>query len=316
MRSLRIWSITAPGLEEQRSVIISASRRTDIPALYHQWFMNRIRDGFCLVPNPFNRRQISRVSLKVEDVDALVFWSKNPHPMLKHLDELDRLEYPYYFLFTLNDYPSELEPGLPDLKERIRTFKLLAQRVGPKRVIWRYDPIVISSISSFAFHERRFERLSRSLSGYTGRVIVSAVSYYRKTERRLGELADQGITVHKHGVDHPEMLALLSSLSTLALASGMEMQSCAEQRDLRPVGLSPASCIDGRLIQELGGTASLTKDPGQRPHCRCVPSRDIGVNDTCVHGCRYCYATRDPVLACRRHAEHDPRSPMLWGDPS
>jgi len=211
MRSLRVWSRTAPSLEEQRSVIISASRRTDIPALYHQWFMNRIRDGFCLVPNPFNRKQISRVSLKVEDVDALVFWSKNPHPMLKHLDELDRLGYLHCFLFTLNDYPSELEPALPDLEERIRTFKLLAEKIGPKRVIWRYDPIVISSISPFTFHEQRFERLSRSLSGYTGRVIVSAVSYYRKTERRLGELAKQGITIHKNGVDHPEMLALLFS---------------------------------------------------------------------------------------------------------
>ncbi|UCG52012.1 MAG: DUF1848 domain-containing protein [Candidatus Latescibacterota bacterium] len=294
-------------------MIISASRRTDIPAFYSRWFMNRVRQGFCLVPNPFNTKQISRVTLAPGDVDALVFWSKDPEPMLEHLPELDRLGFAYYFLFTLNDYPDDLEPKVPGLSRRLATFKRLSKRLGPDRVIWRYDPIVISTATSHEYHRNRFASLTRELSGFTRRVIVSLVNYYRKTDRRLSRLEQAGITFERNVANLTETRRLLEFMSWTASHEGMEIQSCAEEEDYSAGGVKPGSCIDAELIHRLGRTVSPKKDPGQRDSCRCVISRDIGVPDTCLHGCRYCYATRNNELAQKRHAEHDPDSSVLWG---
>ena len=139
-------------------MIVSVSRRTDIPAFYSDWFIGRVRDGFCLVPNPFNKKQIARISLRPEDVDCFVFWSKNPRPLTRRLDELDRRGFRYYFLVTLNDYPPELEPALPDLGDRLAAFRDLADTLGPDRVVWRYDPIILSNRTDGAYHRRVFER--------------------------------------------------------------------------------------------------------------------------------------------------------------
>ena len=137
-------------------MIISASRRTDIPALYSKWFMNRIRAGYCRVPNPRNTKQVSRVSLRPSDVEAIVFWSKNPAPLLPHLRELDSSGFRYYFQFSLNDYPWALEPNLPSLSDRTDTFKDLGRILGPSRVVWRYDPIIISNLTPFEYHREMF----------------------------------------------------------------------------------------------------------------------------------------------------------------
>ena len=293
-------------------MIVSASRRTDIPAFFAPWFMNRVRAGYCLVPNPFNPKQVSRVSLLPEDVDAFVFWSKNPQPMIEHLPELDSLGYAYYFLFTLNDYPIELEPKLPALARRLATFKTLSERLGPDRVVWRYDPIVISTATPHDYHRERFSRLSRELSGYTRRVIVSIVHFYRKTDRRLSELEPNGIRFDRGAGGRPETVALLAHMGGVAAAHGMRIQSCAQEQDYTGAGVSPGACIDVGLVSLLGRPAPHDKDPGQRAACRCVVSRDIGVNDTCLHGCRYCYATRDNELAPQRFTTYDPLSPALW----
>jgi hypothetical protein len=260
---------------------------------------------------------VSRVSLAPEDVGAFVFWSKNPQPMFEHFPELDRRGYAYYFLFTLNDYPSALEPNLPALARRIDTFKALSERLGPDRVVWRYDPIVISTATPHDYHGERFSRLSRELSGFTRRVIVSVVHYYRKTDRRLSELETGGLRFDRDAAERPETVALLSRMSGFAAAQGMQIQSCAQERDTTAAGVPPGACIDPALVGLLGRPAPLEKDPGQRAACRCVVSRDIGVNDTCLHGCRYCYATRDNELARRRFSEHDPLAPALWSpDPA
>jgi hypothetical protein len=296
-------------------MIISASRRTDIPAFYAEWFMNRIREGFCLVPNPFNPRQISNVSLLPKDVDALVFWSKNPEPLAGHLGELDSLGFAYYFLFTLNDYPVSIEPDLPDLARRLAVFKQLSKQLGPERVIWRYDPIVISSVTTHDYHRRRFECLSGELSGHTRHVIVSLVDYYRKTDRRLSKLESTGVSFDRDAQIRPETHELLHDMSRTAASRGITIRSCAEPSpSMLDTGIAPGRCIDDVLIKRLGGRVPSRKDPGQRDACQCVVSKDIGMTDTCLHGCRYCYATRDNTLAQKRHSKHDPRSPFLWGD--
>jgi hypothetical protein len=306
-------------------VIISASRRTDIPAFYHRWLIRRIQQGFCLVSNPFRPTQVTRISLLPEDVTALVFWSKNPRPMFGSLDELDQRGYRYYFMVTLNDYPSELEPYVPLLSERIGSFLQLSERLGPRRVIWRYDPILLSNLTTAEHHEARFAGLCRALSGHTERVIISVVDFYRKTTRRLRELEGHGVLVAQVSPAQPEILALLARLHQIAAQYDIDLRSCAEDTALVTVGIEPGGCIDGKLIQQRASPvtslfsdangrdqALRKKDPGQRPGCRCVASKDIGVNDTCLHGCRYCYATQSDTLARRRHAEHDPESPILW----
>lgn len=296
-------------------MIISASRRTDIPAFYTDWFINRIRAGYCRVPNPFNSKQISTVSLLPEDVDAFVFWSKNPTALIPRLGELDQRGFVYYFLFTLNDYPATIEPNLPALADRMDIFKRLSDTIGPERVIWRYDPIVISSATPQDYHFRCFENICSELSGRTHRVIVSLVDYYRKTDRRLAQLESAGITFDREAARRPETRQLLMRISATASAHRMDIRSCAEPSDLGKVGIPPGGCVDAELIKRLGRRVSRKKDPGQRNDCRCIISKDIGVPDTCLHGCRYCYATRDHTVAWRRHAEHDPQSPFLWSDP-
>ncbi|HPU75793.1 MAG TPA: DUF1848 family protein, partial [Bacillota bacterium] len=154
-------------------MIISASRRTDIPAFYTKWFMNRIRQGSCVVVNPFNSSQRYCVDLAPDAVDAIVFWSKNPAPLIPHLGELDDMGYRYYFQLTICNYPRDIEQYLPPLPERIATAVELARRIGPRRVIWRYDPIIISSRTDAQFHRREFASLASALEGSTTRVVVS-----------------------------------------------------------------------------------------------------------------------------------------------
>lgn len=297
-------------------MIISASRRTDIPAFYSQWFMNRIRLGFCVVPNPFNTKQLSVVSLKPEDVDAIVFWSKNPAPLIPHLGELDDPGFRYYFQFTLNDYPYALEPGVPSIHERVATFLKLAERVGPSRVVWRYDPIIVSNITSIDFHRETFARLANSLSGATHRAMVSICDFYQKTDRRLAALEQEGYLFNKEAASSTEVASLLKDISAIARRRNIEIFSCAEDIDFSNLGIQPGMCIDADLVKKIWGiSVCTTKDPTQRKHCRCVVSKDIGMNDTCMHGCRYCYSTRNNALAERRHSEHDPNSPAIWGHP-
>jgi hypothetical protein len=295
-------------------MIISASRRTDIPAFYSEWFMNRLQEGYCLVPNPFNPRQVSRISLVPESVDAIVFWSKNPAPMLRFLSTVENLGYRFYFLFTVNGYPKALEPGLPTLAERISTFIELSERIGPRRVIWRYDPIILSNRTDASYHRKTFENLCRQLAGSTQRVITSIITLYRKTQRNLAPLEKQGYVFDKDPRSNPEIEALLSHMATCAAEHGLDIFACAEKIDYIPLGIRPSSCIDAALIRELWGIpVSSKKDPGQREHCGCAMSRDIGMTDTCPHGCPYCYSTMSPEIALRRYKIHDPGSTALIG---
>ena len=288
-------------------MIVSASRRTDLPAYYGRWFLQRLHEGFCEVPNPFNPRQISRVALGVGEVEAFVFWSKNPRPFFPVLDALDALGHRYYFQFTLNPYDSRLEPQLPPLEERTETLLALSERLGPKRVVWRYDPIVVSSETPVAFHQEGFGSMAERLRGATVRAMTSLLTRYRKTDRRLARL--DGFQPCALEPSSPELVRLLESMNRSAAQAGIELYSCAGALPSTRAG----RCVDPLLVHELWGTApSVKKDSGQRAGCGCAVSRDIGVNDTCLHGCCYCYATRSQALAERRHAAHDPLAPMLF----
>lgn len=273
-------------------MIISASRRTDIPAFHAGWLMERIRAGYCEVPNPFNRRQISRVSLRPEDVDVIVFWTRHPRPLFPYLAELDGRGFRYYFHYTLTNYPRELEPRTPAYPVAVETFRELAARIGAERVIWRYDPIVFSERMRAAFHRGNYAKIAADLRGCTTRSVISVMDWYPKLRRRFASLRGTGLEPLKVGNPPGEQFAnLMSGIAALARENGMQIQSCAEPLDLRGYGIPPGKCVDDDYIRSVFGIeVHPRKDPGQRAACGCVVSKDIGTYNTCPFGCLYCYA--------------------------
>lgn len=277
--------------------------------------MNRIRAEYCTVPNPFNREQVSRVSLKPEDVEVIVFWTRNPKPLLPHLDELDQLGFHYYFQYTVLDNPNEIDPKSPPLASALKTFQQLSQRVGSNRVIWRYDPIVFSQFTGVQFHIGKYREIAQALEGYTTRSVISVVDIYAKAKKRLRELKAQGIEIVDYqGDPNPRFADLMSSLVETARQRQMEIVSCAERLDLAPYGIQPGKCVDDAYIEKTFGIqVAHKKDPSQRDECGCVVSKDIGMYDTCLFGCQYCYATQSFERARANFEAHNPESPSLIG---
>lgn len=273
--------------------IVSASRRTDLPAFHGDWFVERLRAGFVDVANPFNAKQVRRVDLRPENLTGFVFWTRDASRFHPVLDLLDKRGDRYYFLHTLTPYGRDLEPKLFAQAPRIQTFRRLSSRLGPDRVIWRYDPILLGHPWDADWHRAAFERLSKALAGATQRVIISMATYYRKTDRRLKALEDKGATFDRQAGCQAETLSLLAELNQVATDRGMHMQSCASEVDLAAAGVQPGACVDALLFKVLWGIdLPQKKDPGQRKACACAPSMDIGTNDTCAHACLYCYANR------------------------
>ncbi len=293
-------------------MIISVSRRTDIPAFYGDWMMNRLREGYCVVPHPMKPRESFRVSLKNEDVDALVFWTKYPASLMPYFDEIESRGYPFIFLYTLTNYDSPLESNLPPLQDRLQMFKELATKFGAERIIWRYDPIILGNQTDETFHIENFSSLASALKGYTQRVIISFLDYYGFVMQRLAKLEKDMFLVYDRDTVATRAPSLTAKLAKIAQAHDMEIQSCAEELDLAESGVVPGNCIDGALLQKIFGKPfPQKKDPGQRKKCLCAVSRDIGVYDTCGHQCVYCYAVRNPDVAEQRFKSHDPNAPSL-----
>jgi len=296
-------------------MIISASRRTDIPAFYSDWFMNRVREGFFYRVNPFNSNQVSGFSLKPEDVDAICFWTKNPKPLLKHLDELNARELNYYFQFTLNPYDTTFEPHVPSVKERIATFKELAGRIGAERVVWRYDPVILSSVTPVAWHLEQAEQIASQLKDSTSRLVFSFYDFYGKGQGRLNN-ALNGTGIKLEDITAPNHKDALEKIArgfkVIADRHGLQIFSCSEDIDLNAIGIQHGACIDGTLISELFGTAAINaKDKNQRKSCGCVESADMGIYNTCHFRCAYCYANFNEGMIDGNCGKHNPHSPAL-----
>lgn len=267
-------------------MIVSVSRRSDIPAFYGSWFMEQLRRGEVVVRNPFRPAQEKRVSLKKQDVEAFVFWSRDPRPLMGHLPEIEAGGYPYYFLITMTGYPRLLETSTPQIGEAAIFFRELAGRIGRRRVIWRYDPVIFTDGTVFDFHVRNFSRLADLFAPYSSRVIVSFFDPYPKVLRRLRKA---GIEPGEAAGSPEQQADLLARFAAVANRTGLEIQSCAEAA-LAP-GVRPGKCIDEGLLNELFNlNLAYRKDPAQRKLCLCRQSVDIGSYGTCRHGCLYCYA--------------------------
>ncbi|MGI6256351.1 MAG: DUF1848 domain-containing protein [Acutalibacter sp.] len=287
-------------------MILSVSRRTDIPAFFTPWFFRRLEEGYVLVRNPRNPHQVSRVELNPDAVDGMVFWTKNPLPLL---DKLDRLaDYTYYVQFTLTPYGPDVEPGVPSKsKVGIPTFQRLSEALGSDRVIWRYDPIFLSCRYTVEYHIRYFEELARRLSPYTKKCVISFLDLYRKIQRNMAPLELQELTPSLQDT-------LAGTLAGIAHSYGLEMETCAEDIDLEKYGIHHGRCVDDRLFSRLLGRPLLVgKDRNQRRECGCVESIDIGAYSTCRNGCRYCYANFSATSVAANLEHHDPSSPLLLG---
>ncbi|HOY66288.1 MAG TPA: DUF1848 domain-containing protein [Candidatus Ozemobacteraceae bacterium] len=308
-------------------VIISASRSTDLPAFYAEWFARRFRAGWVRWVNPFNQ-QSHWVSF--ERARAIVFWSKNPRPLLAHLDTFAQMS--WYLTFTLNDYVGEgLEPGVPPLAERMETFSRFTDLVGPDRVIWRADPLLLLDGLGIDGLLARVHAVGEQLRGKTRRLVFSFadIAEYRKVGANLKKA---GISFREWS--EGEMLTAAAGLATIGRELGIVVVSCAEALDLSSVGIRHGRCIDDELLhrlfpedkvlqQHLGyipaqptlngfeSDRPSLKDKGQRKACGCITSKDIGSYNTCPHGCLYCYANTSPDHARRLAASHNPDSDSI-----
>lgn len=293
-------------------MIISASRRTDIPAFYANWFFNRLKEGFVVTRNPFNAKQLSKIRLDSSVVDAIVFWTKNPAPMIDRLKLIDEKNIPYYFQFTITPYKKDLEPGLPINKnELIETFKILSSSLGSDRVIWRYDPILFNERYTPDYHKRAFSYLARSLSGYTNKCVISFLDMDYNNTKNIDVL---GIT-DGSAQQKNEIAKVFSAIATEA---NIVVETCAEEINLEECSIKHGCCIDADLIEKISGKKLISKgrkkDPNQRALCGCIGSIDIGMYNTCKHGCAYCYANYSKGNIQNNCKMHNPISPLLLGE--
>lgn len=311
-------------------VIISASQATDIPAFHGQWLMNRLQAGHVVWINPFSGRK-SHISF--EKAGAFVFWTKNPRPFFRHMDEFDKLGIDYYFQYTLNDYEDErLEPCLPSLDSRISAFKELSGRIGRNRVIWRFDPIVLGAGVSANSILLKIKHIGDQIAPFTEKMVFSFVDIarYRKVQRTIARTGKQ---ISEPGRD--QMLELGRSIANLCRKWGITPATCAEAIDLSPLGIGHNKCIDDKLLMRIcgdnnlrlksflerytekqlsltgGESVSLPKDKGKQPGCACAVSKDIGMYSTCGHMCVYCYANTSEEIVRRNLARKNNHSETI-----
>ena len=265
------------------AMIISASRRTDIPSYFSDWFFDRIAEGFVHVRNPMNFKQVSKIDLTPTAVDGIVFWTKNPIPMLDRLEELN--SYMYYFHFTITPYGKDIEPKLPSKNALIKAFQYLSDRIDTDRVIWRYDPILINSKYTVDYHIHAFGKIADALHPYTKKVVISFIDTdYKSVKRNIKALALSNFSEEMK-------IRLAIKIAEIANNYGLTIEACATPLNLAEYDINPSRCIDSSLFSKLlGYELGIKKDKGQRPECGCAVSRDIGSYNTCENGCMYCYA--------------------------
>jgi DNA repair photolyase len=255
-----------------------------------------------------NIHQVSRIKITHDVVDGIVFWTKNPLPMLNRLSELK--DYMYYFQFTITPYDKDIEPNLPSKNNEIlATFKRLSEMIGVDRVIWRFDPIMVNEKYTTEFHTQSFRKIAKELHNFTRKVTISFIDEdYRGVKRNIKELILQSLSIEAQ-------TKLGEALASIAHDYGLSVDTCAEKIDLQQFGIEHARCIDDKLFEKLlSRNLNVGKDKNQRLECACIASVDIGMYNTCRNGCRYCYANYSQNSVAKNFAEHNPLSPLISGE--
>lgn len=277
--------------------VISASRRTDIPAFYSRWFMDKIERGLCHAVNPYNGRT-QEVPLGPDAVDAIVFWTRDARPIENHLPGLRSRGYSFYFQYTITGYPRLFDPGTPSVETAAAAVRRIAETFGPASVVWRYDPIISTSVTDEKWHVENFRRIAGQLAGAVDQCVISFVDRYRKLDRNFFPKLEQA-GVDFHDPERQALTGLALRLEELARDAGMDLAACCEP-EIVEGGLGRAACIDPVRLARVTGKdfTKLAKRP-TRAGCGCHESKDIGAYDTCPSGCAYCYANRSPQAAAR-----------------
>lgn len=313
-------------------VVVSASRATDIPAFFAEWFSKRLTKGYCAWVNPFNAHQKMYVSFAL--TRAFVFWSKNPKPLFQYLPQVDDMGIGYYFQYTVNDYDTEnLEPGVAGLDKRVETFLELSRRIGADRVVWRFDPLLGGPKLPPELLLERINKLADRLKGATRKLVISFadITAYRKVQANLGKLG-----AGYRELNAAEIQMICEGLTQLRARTGLEVSTCAEDVDLERYGITHNRCVDDEILarayphdaelmrfmgrtptaqDDLFGSMSpakpAKKDPGQRKACGCIVSKDIGAYNTCPHLCTYCYANSSQESVLRKFARRNVDSDLM-----
>ncbi len=284
-------------------MILSVSRRTDIPAFYGEWFLNRLKEGYVCVRNPFNFNMVSKIPLNSEVVDCIVFWTKDGSNFLKYLDYLDEMKYNYYFQYTITPYGNDIEERLRKKDDIIENFKQLSSKIGSNRVIWRYDPILITDNINIKWHIDKFEEMCSRLTAFTKTCIISFIDKYKKLDKNIFNT-----------LSPLEISSIIKTFSKIAKKYNIALQSCAEEIDDQ-LDIIRGACIDKKLIEKTFHLElDVKKDKNQRPLCDCVESIDIGEYDSCPHLCRYCYANNKTKKMHNKIKNHNKNSPLLIGE--
>lgn len=286
-------------------MIINTGARTDTVQYYTEWLLNRFSEGYVFSRNPLFPNKVTRYELTPDKVDCVVFCSKNYKPILPRLHEItDRFN--TYFHYTITAYGKDIEPGVPDIEESMKTLILLSNQVGRQRVSWRYDPVLLTPKHTIQRHLETFEHMAQTLSPYIDRCIFSFVEMYKKLESNMPEL----ITLSDWDKD-----ALARGLGSIAQKYGIFIQTCGTNGDFTRYGIHASGCM---TLDILGKANNVTfknlKHKGTRQGCDCIESRDIGAYDTCMNGCKYCYANKTPKKAFENYQYHDKLSPLLLGN--
>ena len=285
-------------------MIINTGGRTDTVQYYTTWLLNRFREGYVLTRNPLFPHKISRYELTPEKVDCVVFCSKNYKPILPRLEEITS-RFPTYFHYTITAYGADVEPGVPSTGESMATLKELSRLVGKQRIAWRYDPVLLTDTYTVQRHLETFETMAAELAPYIDRCIFSFVEMYKRLETHMPEL----IPLTEQDRDE-----LAKGLGAIAQSHGIFLQTCGTNGDYSPYGIHSSGCMTLEILGQANGIQFRSlKHKGMREGCHCMESRDIGAYDTCLNGCKYCYANKHPQKAMENFKLHDPDSPLLLG---
>lgn len=284
--------------------VVSVSRRTDIPAFYTDWFINRLHEGYVLYPLPWSDK-LKYLKLSAETVNCFVFWSKDYSKLIPYLHLLDSKGYKYYFHFTINNYPDTLEKHVVQFKEALKQFYKLVEHTSCDHVLWRYDPIITTKDFNTNYHLYNFESIASELKGHTRKCYVEFVDLYRKVEINFDR---QKFPYTPYTQD--QKFQLVSKMATIAKKYDIDVYACCDD-SLVKENVLKASCVDAKLIEKITGNIPTIKQAPTRKECGCFQSVDIGEYGSCLHGCLYCYATDNIATAQRFYHAHNPASPAL-----
>lgn len=285
-------------------MILNTGNRTDIPAFFSDWFYSRIQEGYVCVRNPYFPNQVTKYRLDPQVIDIICFCTKNPKPMLSRLDLIKG--YKQFWFVTITPYNQSIEPHVPNKNEIIRSFIELSKKIGSHCIGWRYDPIFLNDYYTIDYHLHTFEKMCQKLSGYTHQCVISFIDLYQKTKKNFKDVQE---------VNENDQIYLCQKFVEIGKRYHIEIYTCHENETLKTTGVHTSGCMNQQIIEKaLDCSLKLPKISEARQGCRCLLNNDIGVYNTCLHGCLYCYANYDRSTVLNNYKKHNKKSPFLIGD--